>query len=142
MIGVVIVTHGGLATEFKKVAELIIGEQEQLTAVALGADESMESMKKRIGDAIAGAETGTGVLVLTDMFGGTPSNLSLPFHKEGKVEVVMGLNLPMLLKIASGRAEPDEPEPGKPIGLAQLASMVSEYGKKNIQAATDILRSK
>ena len=140
MIGVVIVTHGGLATEFKKVAELIIGEQEQLTAVSLGADESMESMKKRIGDAITGAETGTGVLVLTDMFGGTPSNLSLPFHKEGKVEVVMGLNLPMLLKIASGRAEPDEP--GKALGLAQLATMVSEYGKKNIQAATDILRSK
>lgn len=139
MIGVVIVTHGGLATEFVKVAELIIGPQEQLVAVALDPAESMESMKKRIGDAIAGAETGTGVLILTDMFGGTPSNLSLPFHKEGKVEVVMGLNLPMLLKIAAGRTEPEE---GQPLGLAALASMVSEYGKKNIQAATDILRSK
>lgn len=142
MIGVVIVTHGNLATEFKKVAELIIGEQEQLIAVALDPAESMESMKKRIGDAIAASETGTGVLVLTDMFGGTPSNLSLPFHKEGKVEVVMGLNLPMLLKIASGRAEPEEGAQGKPLDLAQLASAVSEYGKRNIQAATDILRSK
>ena len=137
MIGLVIVTHGGLATEFVRVTEMILGTQESLLAVVLAADEAIESMKERIGNAIQSVQTGEGVIVLTDMFGGTPSNLSLAFLEEGRVEVLMGLNLPMLLKLASGRIA-DDGDGAKT--LVDLARFASEYGRKNIQVATEILK--
>lgn len=137
MIGLVVVTHGALATEFVRVTESIVGPQQQLQAVALGADEAIESMKERIGNAIKAVQTGEGVVVLTDMFGGTPSNLSLTFLEEGRVEILMGVNLPMLLKLASGRSV-DEGEGAKTV--VDLARFALEYGRKNIQAATEILK--
>ena len=137
MIGLVVVTHGQLATELVRVTESIVGAQEGLLAVGLGADEAIESMKDRIGKAIQSAQTGDGVIVLTDMFGGTPSNLSLTFLEEGKVEVLMGVNLPMLLKLASGRIA-DDGEGTK--SLVELARLASEYGRKMIQVATEILK--
>ena len=137
MIGLVVVTHGGLATEFVQVTEMIVGPQEGLLAVALAPDEAIESMKDRIGKAIQSVQSGDGVVVLTDMFGGTPSNLSLTFLEEGRVEILMGVNLPMLLKLASGRSV-DEGEGAK--SVVELARFALEYGRKNIQAATEILK--
>ena len=137
MIGLVVVTHGQLATELVRVTESIVGAQEGLLPVGLGADEAIESMKDRIGKAIESAQKGDGVIVLTDMFGGTPSNLSLTFLEEGKVEILMGVNLPMLLKLASGRTA-DDGEGAK--SLVELARLASEYGRKMIQVATEILK--
>lgn len=137
MTGVVIVTHGELANELVRVTELIVGPQPGMRAVGLRPDEDLDAMKGRIADAMKDVESGDGVVVLTDMFGGTPSNISLPFHDEGKVEVVMGVNLPMLLKLASAR---NAPEGEQAPSTGDLATLVCEYGKKNIQAATDILK--
>ena len=136
MIGLVVVTHGTLAVEFVRATTLIVGEQAQLEAVSLAPDESIESIKERIGAAIKSADAGDGVVVLTDMFGGTPSNLSLPFHKEGRVEILMGVNLPMLLKLASERSQ----ETSTPKTPESLAALASEYGRKNIHVATEILK--
>src|SRR5688500_6459193 len=108
MIGLVVVTHGTLASELLRVSQLIVGEQELLAGVCLAPDEAIESMKERIGDAIKRNDGGDAVVVATDRFGGTPSILSPPFHSEGHVEILMGINLPMLLKLASARvAESD-----------------------------------
>lgn len=137
MIGLVVVTHGELATELVRVTASIVGPQESLIAVGLGADESIESMKERIGQAIQTTQTGEGVIVLTDMFGGTPSNLSLTFLEEGRVEVLMGVNLPMLLKLASGRMV-DDGDGAKT--LVDTARFAAEYGRKMIQVATEILK--
>ena len=137
MIGLVVVTHGSLASEFVRATNLIVGEQAMLEAVSLAPDEDIDSMKARIGDAIKKADGGDGVVVLTDMFGGTPSNLSLPFHQEGRVEILMGVNLPMLLKLASER---DVAEGEEKRSVAVIAALASEYGRKNIQVATEILK--
>lgn len=137
MIGLVVVAHGALATEFVSVAELILGAQENLVSVPIAPDEAIESMKERIGKAIQTVQTGDGVVVLTDMFGGTPTNLALTFLDEGKVEVLSGLNLPVLVKLASGRSVDEGDEP-KTIG--ELARVASEHGRKNIQVATEVLK--
>lgn len=137
MIGIVIVTHGSIASEFVRATHLIVGEQTLLEAVSLAPDEDIDSMKARIGDAIKKADAGDGVVVLTDMFGGTPSNLSLPFHREGRVEIVMGVNLPMLLKLSSERNVTEGEEKRSP---AAVAAVAAEYGRKNIQVATEILK--
>jgi len=137
MIGLVVVTHGALATEFVAVTELIVGPQENLLAVPLAPDESIESMKDRIGKAIQSVETGEGVILLTDMFGGTPSNLAITFMEEGRVEILSGVNLPVLLKLATGRTA-DEGEDAKT--LVELARLASEHGRRNIQVATEILK--
>ena len=139
MIGMVVFTHGDLAQELARVTAMILGKQEKLIAVTLGSLEDLDAVKARLVAAIAEVNDGDGVVVLTDMFGGTPSNLSLALHAEGKVEVLMGANLPMMLKLASARAGQDG---GKPPSLSELATQVAEYGRKNIQAATDILKKK
>lgn len=136
MIGLVVVSHGNLAVELVKVTELILGQQEQLVGLSLAPDEEIEAMKERIAKAIKEVNKGQGVIVLTDMFGGTPSNLSLTFLEEGKCEILSGFNLPMLLKLASGRAVEDEaPKP-----LPELARLSAEHGRANIKSATEILR--
>lgn len=140
MIGIVVVTHGELARGFVQATELILGTQDQLRAIELRADEDVDVTKTRLAEAVKELDRGEGVVILTDMFGGTPSNLALTFHAEGKVEVLMGLNLPMLLKLVSSRGG-TEGEDGKK-SLAELSAIVAEYGKKNIQAATEILRKK
>lgn len=141
MIGAVVVTHGDLATELLRVAELIVGPQERLRAVPLAPGEDMDSMRARIADAVKDVDGGDGVLILADMFGGTPSNLSLPFHHEGKVEVLTGVNLPMVLKLASVRTA--APEEGEPVpGLTQIADSIADHARRNIRTASEILRKK
>lgn len=142
MIGAVVVTHGDLANELIRVAELIVGAQDGLRAVPLAPGEDMDSMRQRIEAAVKDVDGGEGVLILTDMFGGTPSNLSLPFHREGKIEVVTGVNLPMVLKLANARAPSREEESEPPLGLTQLAETIAEHTRRNIRTATEILRKK
>lgn len=133
MIGVVIVTHSELAKDFVVAAEAIVGKLDSFFPVCLRADESVESMTERIKAAIDEVSHGHGTIILTDMFGGTPSNIALTFHEAGKVEVVMGVNLPMFLKLASLREGKD---------VSEVASFITDYGKKNIQFASDILAKK
>ncbi len=138
-VGIVVVTHGPLAEELVRSAEMIVGSQEGVRAVGLRSDEEVDAMKGRIESAIREVDRGRGVLVLTDMFGGTPSNLSLSLHREGAIEIVTGVNLPMLLKLAGAR-NPEAREGEAPPSLSELASAVADHGRKNIQVATEILR--
>src|ERR671927_303999 len=105
MIGMVLVTHGQLATEFRAALEHVVGPQEQLETITIGPDDDMETRRKDIMAAVCEVNSGQGVVVLTDMFGGTPSNLALSCMNGGSVEVVAGINLPMLIKLASVRDE-------------------------------------
>jgi PTS system mannose-specific IIA component len=131
VIGVVIVTHYRLAEEFLRALELIVGKLEHVRAIGLDPTTgSPEEMRQRIEKAIGEVESGQGVLVMVDMFGGTPSNLSLAFLEEGQVEVVTGLNLPMLVKSACQKED---------LPLHELAELAQEYGRRNISVATDIL---
>ncbi len=131
MIGVVIVTHYRLAEEFLQALELIVGKLDHVRAIGLDPTSgSPEEMRVRIEKAIGEVESGEGVLVTVDMFGGTPSNLSLAFLEEGKVEVVTGLNLPMLVKIARQNQD---------LQLHELAELARDYGRRNISVASDIL---
>jgi PTS system mannose-specific IIA component len=133
MIGVVVVAHFKLAREMVAATELIVGRQEQFTYVDIFPDEDVEQIKGRVVSALKSMNSGEGVIILTDMFGGTPSNISLSFLEEGRVEVVTGVNLPMLIKLVSYRRDKMLPE---------LAEFIAGYGKKNIYLATDLLRNK
>jgi PTS system mannose-specific IIA component len=133
MIGLVVVAHFNLAREMVAATELIVGEQEQFVAVGIFPNEQVEDTKEKIVSALRSVDTGDGVIILTDMFGGTPSNISLSFLEEGRVEVVAGVNLPMLIKLVTyreGRA------------LDELASFITQYGQKNIYLATDVLKTR
>ena len=125
MIGMVLVTHGQLATEFKAALEHVVGPQEQLETITIGPDDDMETVCR--------VNSGQGVVVLTDMFGGTPSNLALSCMNGGSVEVVAGINLPMLIKLASVRDE----EP-----LSDAVSHAQEAGRKYINIASRVLSGK
>jgi len=129
-VGVVIVTHYRLGEEFLQALRLIVPSAPGFLAVGIEPTQSVEEMRGAISQALSKAEQGQGVLVLTDMFGGTPSNISLSFLAEHKVEVVTGVNLPMLIKLAT------LPEP-KP--LAELAAFIKSYGQRNISVASEIL---
>ena len=133
MIGVVVVAHFKLAREMVAATELIVGRQEQFTYVDIFPDEDVEQIKGRVVSALKSMNSGEGVIILTDMFGGTPSNISLSFLEEGRVEVVTGVNLPMLIKLVTYRLDKTLPE---------LAEFIASYGKKNIYLATDLLRNK
>jgi mannose PTS system EIIA component len=133
MIGIVVVAHFNVAREMVAATELIVGKQQQFRYVDIFPDEEVDKIKKMLTEAIKDADTGEGVVILTDMFGGTPSNISLSFLEEGKVEVVTGTNLPMLIKLVTYRQ-------GREIG--ELASFIANYGKKNIYLATDVLNMK
>ena len=130
MIGVLIVTHFRLAEEFLQALRLIVPSAPAFLAVCIEPTQSVEEMRGAIAQALSKAEQGQGVLVLTDMFGGTPSNISLSFLAEHKVEVVTGVNLPMLIKLATL----SEPKP-----LAELAVFIKSYGQRNISVASEIL---
>lgn len=133
MIGLVVVAHFNLAREMVAATELIVGEQEQFVAVGIFPNEQVEDTKEKIVSALKSVDTGDGVIILTDMFGGTPSNISLSFLEESRVEVVAGVNLPMLIKLVTyreGRA------------LDELASFITQYGQKNIYLATDVLKAR
>ena len=133
MVGLVVATHGRLAEELLQTAEGIVGRLERCEAVSIGAGLSMEDCRARLGDAIRRVNAGEGVLVLTDMFGGTPANLALTFLDDG-LEVVTGVNLPMVLKLATARADNQT--------LAQVAELVTAHGQKNITLASELLRSR
>jgi len=129
-IGVVLVTHTGLAAEFLRAVDLIVPDAPKFYAVAIDPAQGVDAMRATIEAALTAAENGGGVLVLTDMFGGTPSNISLSFLENREVEVVTGVNLPMLIKLATLSDE-------KP--LAELAAMIKEYGRRNISVARELL---
>ena len=133
MIGVVLVTHPNLGEEFIRSAELICGKLPCLATVSIETQKGVEELREDVAQAIRSVDSGKGVLILTDMFGGTPSNMSLAFLSEGRVEVVTGLNLPMLIKISNCRE-------GRT--LQELAKMVKEAGQRNINLASEILRKK
>jgi PTS system mannose-specific IIA component len=129
-IGVVLVTHYRLGEELLQALRLIVPDAPEFQAVSIEPTQGVDEMRAAIQAALEKAEQGAGVLVLTDMFGGTPSNISLSFQKEHTVEVVTGVNLPMLIKLASGV----EPQP-----LEDLATFIKEYGRRNISVASEIL---
>jgi PTS system mannose-specific IIA component len=131
MIGVVVVTHGQLATELVNAAETIVGDQPRFAAVSIGWHDAVELAREEIAQAVARVDSGSGVIVLTDMFGGTPSNLAITFLAEGRVEVITGVNLPMLLKLAGTREIAD---------LRELARRIREDGRTGIWVASDLLR--
>ena len=133
MIGMVLVTHGRLAAEFVAALEHVVGAQSQVAAVCIGPDDDMEQRRQDILRCIREVDTGDGAVLLTDMFGGTPSNLAISVMDRGKVEVIAGVNLPMLIKLSSARKADDM---AKALELAQLA------GRKYINVASQMLSGK
>ena len=133
MIGVVVVTHGQLAAELVNAAEAIVGDLPRFAAVSIGWHDDTEDAREEIRQAIARLQDDSGVLLLTDMFGGTPTNLGLSFVEPDRVEVVTGVNLPMLIKLASLR--PSQPE------LLTVARELRETGRNAIHVASDLLRA-
>ena len=129
-IGVVIVTHYRLGQEFLQALRLIVPEAPEFHAVSIEPSQSVDDMRGRISEALKAADQGQGVLVLTDMFGGTPSNISLSFLDERHVEVVTGFNLPMLIKLATL---------GEENSLEDLATFIKDYGRRNISVASELL---
>lgn len=130
MVGVVVVAHGRLAEEYLAVSELIVGRLPQVAAVAVGPQDGSDAVHERLSAAIREVDGGEGVVILTDMFGGTPCNISLSLFDGERVEVVSGVNLPMLIALSSHRE-------GK--GLSELAVFLKGYGQKNINLASEIL---
>lgn len=132
MIGVVVVTHGHLAIELVNAAEMIVGDLPQFTAVSIGWHDEMNDAREEIVQAIERVRGQEGVLLLTDMFGGTPSNLGMTFLETNRVEVITGVNLPMLIKLSSLRSSQD---------LLAVAREMREHGRNAIWVASDLLRS-
>jgi PTS system mannose-specific IIA component len=133
MIGLVLVTHGKLAVEFRAALEHVVGPQAQIETVSIGPDDDVERRRQDILEAVGRVNDGSGVILLTDMFGGTPSNLAISVMEANKVEVIAGANLPMLIKLASVRGE-------KP--LQQAINDAQEAGRKYINVASQVLNGK
>jgi mannose PTS system EIIA component len=133
MIGLVLVTHGQLAEEFRRAVEHVVGPQENFETVAIGADDDMEQRRRDIVDAVARADTGSGVIILTDMFGGTPSNLAISVMESGKIEIIAGMNLPMLIKLSSVRTSNN---------MASALHEAQAAGRKYINVASQLLSGK
>jgi PTS system mannose-specific IIA component len=131
-VGVVVITHGQLATELLNAAEMIVGDLPRFAAVSIGWHDDVTVAQEAIAKAIERVDSGAGVLLLTDMFGGTPSNLGLAFLEAGRVEVVTGVNLAMLIKLAKIPASAD---------VLTLARTLCEDGKAAIRVASDLLRA-
>jgi PTS system mannose-specific IIA component len=129
-VGVLIVSHYRLGEEMLQALRLIVPDSPRFQAVGIEPKQSVDEMRSAIADALAAADTGDGVLILTDMFGGTPSNISLSFLEERRVEVVTGINLPMLIKLAT--LTEDKP-------IEELATFIKEYGQRNISVASELL---
>ena len=130
MIGLVLVTHGRLAIELVSALEHVVGPQENVATVCIGPDDDMEQRRSEIVTKAAEVEAGTGVIVLTDMFGGTPSNLAISIMDKGNIEVIAGVNLPMLIKLGSIRADTTLPE---------AAREAQDAGRKYINIASQLL---
>lgn len=130
MIGVLVVTHGGVASELVKAVRRIVGHVENLQFVSIGWDDDVDKARRQIKEEIGKADRGKGVLILTDMFGGTPTNLSLSFLQRDKVEIITGVNLPMLIKFYNLKTRDD---------IRDVAQKIKEQGQKSIYVATDVL---
>lgn len=130
MIGIVLVTHGRLAAEFAAAMEHVVGPQSNVASICIDADDDMEARRADIAKAVMSVDAGKGVVVLTDMFGGTPSNLAISLLSAGKVEVIAGVNLPMLIRLASVRGE---------MKLGDAIEAAQEAGRKYISVASKIL---
>jgi PTS system mannose-specific IIA component len=133
MIGMVLVTHGHLATEFRAALEHVVGPQKQIETITIGPEDDMEQRRRDIIQAVHHVDTGGGVVVLTDMFGGTPSNLAISVMEGSQVDVVAGINLPMLIKLASVREDAT---------LEQAVVQAQDAGRKYISVASRILSGK
>lgn len=130
MIGIVIVTHAHLGREMLKTAEFIVGGLEGCVSVSVDGNRGPETLRQAIGEAIQSVDKDGGILILTDMFGGTPSNISLSFLEAGRVEVLTGVNLPMLIKAVQVRDK---------MGLDQAAQTIGDYSRKAINVAGELL---
>ncbi len=133
MIGLVLVTHGQLAEEFRHAVEHVVGPQEQFETVSIGAEDDMELRRRDIMEAVSRADTGDGVIIVTDMFGGTPSNLAISVMDTGQIEVIAGMNLPMLIKLSAIRS-------GN--AMAEVLEEAQNAGRKYINVASQILTAK
>ena len=130
MIGLILVTHGRLADQFVEAMEHVVGPQEGIVTVCIGPNDDMEQRRADIAQAIEAVDTGSGVIILTDLFGGTPSNLAISVLVEGQVEVIAGVNLPLLIKLASLRGEES---------LATVIAEAQRAGRKYINVASQLL---
>ena len=131
MIGLVLVTHGDLAKEFVKALEHVVGPQDRVATICIGPEDDMEQRRQDILDAVRSVDAGDGVAILTDMFGGTPSNLAISVMNGGSIEVVAGMNLPLLVKLAKVRCER---------GLLDAVVEAKEAGRKYINVASQDLQ--
>ncbi len=130
MIGIVIITHGGLAVEFRAALEHVVGPQTRLETLSIGPDDDIQGRRNELIEAVGRANSGQGVVVLTDMFGGTPSNLAKSIMEETGAEVLAGVNLPMLVRLASVRRDKN---------LAESVDLAKEAGRKNISVASQVM---
>src|ERR1700755_709409 len=133
MIGIVLVTHGRLAIEFRSALEHVVGPQEQIETITIGPDDNVEQRRRDIIEAVTKVEAGVRVVILTDMFGGPPSNLAISVMSRPKVEVLAGINLPMLIKLAKVR---------ETCGLPDAVAAAQEAGGKYITIASRVLAGK
>jgi len=130
MIGLILVTHGRLAEEFVTAMEHVVGRQDAIAAICIGPDDDMESRRADIARAIASVDGGRGVIVLTDLFGGTPSNLAISLLETGRIEVIAGVNLPMLIRLDGAR---------KTMKVTEAVAAAREAGRKYISVASEVL---
>ena len=130
MIGLVLVTHGRLAAEFVVAMEHVVGPQERIEPICIGPEDDMEVRRDDISNAIARVDDGNGVIILTDLFGGTPSNLAISLMKSDKVEVIAGVNLPMLIRLEGAR---------KSMDVKAAVAAAREAGRKYISVASEVL---
>ena len=130
MIGLVLVTHGRLAAEFITAMEHVVGPQEAIEGICIDADDDMEMRRSHIAEAIQRCDQGKGVIILTDLFGGTPSNLAISLLERGRVEVIAGMNLPMLIRLGSAR---------KAMKVVDAVAAAREAGRKYISVASEVL---
>ena len=130
LVGALVVTHGQLGQELVSAAQAIVGEISNIAAVSIGWNDDVDESKKKIEQAVAEVDQGKGVIILTDMFGGTPSNLSLPLLKRNEVDIVTGVNLPMVIKVAN--------QPGTD-SLSELVTKVKKQGQSHISIASELL---
>jgi PTS system mannose-specific IIA component len=131
-IGIVLVTHGNLAVELVKVMEHVVGPQDQLATVSIGPDDDMEKRREDILNSVQSVDRGLGVIILTDMFGGTPSNLAISIMEQAKIDIVAGVNLPMLVKLASVRSSET---------MSEAVTQARDAGQKYIMVASQVLSS-
>ncbi len=130
MIGLVLVTHGRLAEEFVTAMEHVVGKQDRIATISIGPEDDMEGRRSEIATAIAAVDAGQGVIVLTDLFGGTPSNLAISLMVPGRVEVIAGINLPMLIRLEGAR---------KSLKVVDAVAAAREAGRKYISVASEVL---